>query len=639
MLEFMRRRARSTWIKVIFLIIIAVFIFWGVGGSVSGNRPDIVARVDGQVISTREFQRAYENVKSAYRETYKDRLTPDLLEKLNLREQTLDQLVNARLLAAEAQRLGFTASDEEVRQAISALEVFQEHGSFSQERYLTVLRYLRLTPGEFEDDQRSQLLLKKLQRLITDAPRVTDDEVRELFRLGREKVSLSFVKIASADLLNGVTVEPKEVEDYYNTHRESFRQPERVKFAYVAYPATQFESGGEVSVQDVENFYTEHTEDRFTTPARVHARHILFSLPSSAAAEEKATVRATATAVLTRARAGEDFATLAKTYSQDTATAPNGGDLEFFTRGRMVKPFEDAAFALPVGGISELVETSFGLHIIKVEANEPERVRPLTEVEAEIRQELTRTRARERAQERAREDRVKIQNGAAVAEVAQAAGLTVVETPLVARDENIPDLGRQPALIAAALALAPQQVSEPVAVEDTWYLVSPREKVPSTILDFAAVKEEAEKQLRSDKAEQLAKEKAEALLARVKETKDLAAAAAEQKLTVEESGPFTRQGGYIPKMGSLPELKRAAFRLTPEAPVAPQTAFWGGNAFVAVLKEQIPPDAQEFEKQKESIREQQLKRKQDEALNELVRYLKKRATITYNQDALLKTPS
>ena len=158
------------------------------------------------------------------------------------------------------------------------------------------------------------------------------------------------------------------------------------------------------------------------------------------------------------------------------------------------------------------------------------------------------------------------------------------------------------------------------------------------IPDFASVAEEAEKRCRSEKAERLAKEKADTLLARVKETKDLAAAAA-QGLTVEESGSFTRQGSYIPKMGSLLDLKKAAFRLTSDAPVAPQTYTWGGNAFVAVLKERIPPDSQDFDKQKDTIREQLLKRKQDMAMEELVRYLKQRAAITYNQDILLKTPS
>src|SRR5262245_26048619 len=200
MLEFMRRRARSMWIKVIFSIIVLVFIFWGIGGSIGGGRPDIVANVDGRLISTREFQRAYENRKNAYREVYKDRLTADMLEKLNLRGQTLDQLIDTHLLAAEAQRIGFTVSDDEVRKAISDIPVFQSYGSFDQEQYLRALRYLRTSAGEFEEDQRSQLFIKKLQRLLTDAVQVSDEEVQDLFRLTQEKMTLSFVKIASADL-------------------------------------------------------------------------------------------------------------------------------------------------------------------------------------------------------------------------------------------------------------------------------------------------------------------------------------------------------------------------------------------------------------------------------------------------------
>ncbi len=637
MLEFMRKRARSTWIKVVFLIIVAVFVFWGIGGSVGGARSDVIANVNGHVISAREFQRAYDNMKNSYREIYKERLTPDMLERLNLRQQTLDQLIDIQLLQSEATRIGFTVSDEEVREEIAKVEAFQEHGSFSSERYLRLIRYLHLSPSEFEEEQRSQLLIKKFQRFLNDATQVDDSEVRDLFQFTQEKVSLSFVKIASADLFNEVTVDAKEAEDYYNSHREAFRQPERVKFNYVAYPAQQFEAKVEVSAKDIEDFYNEHKEDRFTTPPRVHARHILFSFPATATDEEKNKARAAATEVLTKARAGEDFAKLAETYSQDKASASKGGDLGFFQRGRMVKPFEEAAFALPVGGISDLVESQFGIHIIKVEANEPEKIQPQSEVEAEIRQELIKERAKAKAQEQAQEDRRKVQNGATFSDVAQTSALTVVETPPLAREETIPNLGAQPQLVEAALGLELQKLSEPIAIGDVWYLVSPQEKIASTIPEFSAVKDDAEKKRRGEKAEQLAKEKADAILAKVKETKNLATVAAAQKLTVDDTGPFTRQGGYIPKIGAIPDLKKAAFQLTPEAPIVPQVYTWSGNAFVAVLHEKITPSEEEFAKQKEGIRDQLLKRKQDDVFADLTRLLKKRSTITYNQDALLKS--
>lgn len=636
MLEFMRKRARAPWIKALFLIIVLVFIFWGVGGSINGERTDIVAQVNDRSISVREFQRAHENVKNAYREIYKERFTAELIEKMNLREQTLEQLVQTRILEAEATRIGFTASDDEVREEIRKVEAFQEHGSFSQERYARVLRYLSMAPGEFEEEQRVQIIIKKFQNLITATAQVTDQEVIDLFQFTREKAALSFVKISSADLLSAVSVDAKEAEEYYHSHRESFRQPERVKFAYVAYPAKHFESGVEIAPKDVEDFYNENKGERFTTPPSVHARHILFSLSATATDEEKQKARTAATEVLAKARAGEDFAKLAEKHSQDTASATNGGDLGSFQRGRMVKAFEDAAFALPAGGISDLVESQFGIHIIKVDSNEPEKVQPMSEVEAAIRQELLQERSRDKAQERAREDRGKVQNGTALTEVAKAAGLTVAETPLVARTESIPDVGAAVQLIEGALGLELEKVGAPIEMGDAWYLVSPQEKVASAIPDFAAVKEEAEKKRKGEKAEQLAKEKAEAILAKAKEVKNLTTAATEQKLAVEETGLFTRQGSYIPKIGSIPELKKAVFLLTQEAPLAPQTYVWNGNAFVAELKEKSAPTAEEFDKQKTSIREQLLKRKQDDAMAEMTRILKQRAVITYNQEALLR---
>jgi len=637
-LEFMRKRARSSIIKVLFSIIVLVFIFWGVGGQVNGSRPDVVANINGQTISPREFQRAYENVKAAYRDAYKDRLTPEILKSLDLKSQTLEQLIDAKLIEGEATRLGFVATDADVRQTIATMPIFQADGKFSPAQYTRVLRFYQATPGEFEEEQRALLVSKKLQSLIGDAAQVTDDDVQDLYRLGAEKVILSFVQISSADLLAQGTVEKKEVEDYYNTHREAFRQPERIRFSYVAYSASHFTAEVQIPEQEMTDFYNDNKESRFTSPERVHASHILFSLSADATADDKAKARATATEVLSRARNGEDFAALAKAYSQDTATASKGGDLGTFTRGRMVKAFEEAAFKLKNGEISELVETPFGLHIIKVEELLPEQARPLDEVKEEIRQELTQERAQQLARDRARADRGKIQTGTSLTAVAQASGLTVVDTPLVARDETIPNLGRQPTLVEAAFNLPLQQVSQPLEVKDTWYLLSPQEKVASAIPDFAAVAEEAEKRCRNEKAEKLAKEKADVLLARVKETKDLAAVAAQEHLKVEETGPFTRQSGYIPKIGTLPDLKKAAFRLTTEDPVVPQTYLWGGNAVVAVLKERIAPNQQDFEKQKETIRTELLKRRQEAAVEELLRYLKKRATITYNQDALDKFP-
>lgn len=209
----------------------------------------------------------------------------------------------------------------------------------------------------------------------------------------------------------------------------------------------------------------------------------------------------------------------------------------------------------------------------------------------------------------------------------------------MSRDETIPDIGRQPDLIQAALALTIDQVSAPIKAGENWYLVSPREKLESKIPDFATVSEEVTKRARGEKADQLAKTKADALLAKLKETKDLTAVATEAKLSVEETGPFSRQGSYIPKMGNLPEFKKEVFRLTPEAPVASQVYVWSGSAFIAMLKEQIPASTADFDKQKDRLREDLLRRKQSAAFEDFLNSLKKNVTVVPNMNALLKMPT
>ena len=635
MLDFMRRRVQSVWIKVLFLIIALVFVFFGIGSFGDDSQVQIVAMVDDELITLQEFQRAYRNVESNYREIYKERFTSELVQQLNLRQQTLDQLIDAKLLAKEARRIGFSASDEDVRQEISSSPAFQGYGSFSPDLYRRLLRYLRMTPQEFEEQQRDQLVIERFQKFIDGSVRATDYEVEELFRFEQEQVNLSFLKISSVDLVDRVTVNEQQVSDFYTSNKESFRIPERVRLRYITYAPEDFEAAVSVSEEDVRDFYETRKDDRFTEEKQVQARHILFSVADSASDESRADTRSTATGILERARGGEDFAALAEEYSQDTGTASKGGDLGFFGRGRMVKPFEEAAFDMAVGQLSGLVETPFGFHIIKVEAIQPEHIKPLEEVADEVAEELREQKSRTIAEERVREDRKKMTDGMTLVQFAESAGLEAEETPLVTQNETIPGLGRRPKLIETAFGQARGQISDPVQIGDTWFLVSLEERVPSRVPEFAEVQEEVEERYRSEQADILAKEKAEKLLAKLKETKDLVSLAKAEALAVEETGAFARRGGYIPRIGTLPDLKTAAFRLKPEDPVASQSYAWGGDAFIVVLKEHIPADPEQLEERRDDLRKSLLQRKKIAAYREFTKYLKEQAKIEYNQRNLL----
>ena len=367
--------------------------------------------------------------------------------------------------------------------------------------------------------------------------------------------------------------------EFYTNNTESFRIPERVRLHYVSYTPEDFETEASVSEEEVLDFTNTYKADRFTEEKQVQARHILFSIADSASDERKADTRSTAQMILERARAGEDFAALAKEYSQDTGTASNGGDLGFFGRGRMVKPFEEAAFGMDVGQVSDLVETTFGFHIIKVEAIQPEHIRPLEEVADTVTEELLEQKSRTIAEKRAREDRNKIADGMTLLQFAESVGLEAEETPLVTQNETIPGLGHRPKLVETAFGQSPGQISGPVQVENTWFLVSLAERVPSRIPEFTVVQEEAEERYRSEQAERLAQEKADKLLTKLKETKDLASLAKAEAFTVEETGAFARRGGYYSKDRRCAGPENRGLSINTRRPCRLSELYLGGQCF------------------------------------------------------------
>jgi peptidyl-prolyl cis-trans isomerase D len=636
-LKFIRRNANAAWVKFMFVAIVLVFIFWGwtARSAFKGEKVHVVARINDEVIEPGHFFRAYNNMLRAYQDVYKDNFKPEIIKMLDLKNRAVDQLIDASLLRQEAESIGLRTSESELRDSIAKADVFKEDGRFNKERYISILRANSLTPAEFEESERQRLLVQKIQDLIVAGVHVGEAEALDQYRLQNERVDLHFLKFDAAKYVPEVSVTDEELQAYYDGHKEEFREPERARIEYVLYAPDAFVDKVEVTDAEIQAYYDAHPAE-FTTPEQVHARHILFKLAPNADAATTTAVRQRAEEALGKVKAGEDFAELAKQYSEDSSAA-QGGDLGAVSRGQMVKPFEDAAFALAPGATSEIVASQFGLHIIKVDSKQEAATQPLADVRDRIVSQLKQQKAHEMAQTQAGQAREKVAGGETLAGVAGAVGLSVTTPPPFAQTENIEGLGRAPELTGAALATGAGQVGPVVTSPKGFFVFRVADKFESKVPELAAIHDKVLAAARKQRAAGLAKTKAEAALAEVQKSGIDQAATANQ-LTVEDTGPFTRQIPSVPKIGNAPDLKKEAFRLTGEKPVAPQVYTVGDSAFVVVLKERLPADEEKFKTDKDNLIRQTEERRKGQAMEQFVDRLKKKAAVVRDDSYIASLP-
>ena len=233
-----------------------------------------------------------------------------------------------KLLLREAKRQGMRVTDAELIERVHSYPVFQVDGTFDNSRYLQVLRLSRLTPADFEQNQREELLLRKLENLIKDGIQVTEIEVKEAFIHDKEQLNVDYLRIDPAQFAAQVEVNETDVSTYYQEHLERFRKPEQVRFAYVVVDPESFVAQIEMTDERLAQYYDEHKEE-FRQEEQVRARHILLSFLSKRGLRRKPGCEPRPRLRCSRIRAGEDFATLATQVSQDPASAQQGGILAF----------------------------------------------------------------------------------------------------------------------------------------------------------------------------------------------------------------------------------------------------------------------------------------------------------------------
>jgi peptidyl-prolyl cis-trans isomerase D len=611
MLGLMRKHATSWLIKVALFAIVIVFIFWG-GYSYTEKKASRVAAVNGSYIGMLEFQSMYNNLVEQMRQQFGKQFSPELAETLNLKKQALDQLINRRLILAQAKILELDVSREELQNAIISYPAFQTDGRFDQQRYQQILRLNKLTPQEFEANQRQDLLINKVQQFITRGTKVLDAEMLSFFHLTQDKVNLAYVQVDPKDFKSQVKVDEESIRDYFDKHRENYRLPTRRNILYVRFRPQDYIAEVHPTDIEIEDFYRLH-EENYKEPEKVRARHILFRIPPKAKTSDIQAIQKRAEMVLELARKGEDFAELARKYSEDSS-ASKGGDLGYFSREDMVKPFSDTAFSLEKGEISGLVRTRFGLHIIKVEDIKEESIKPLSEVKESVIQGVKQEQASEIARQRAESFIDLSRSLDDMQKAAREKSLPVKESGFFAVDEPIPSLGSYPEISKAIFSLQLKEISPVLTLGEDQLVAQLIAVQDSRLKEFDEAKKEVTEDWLAEQSRDLALKKAQEWLKAARKEGTITNVARSNNLQLKKTGLFTTISPARP-IGNQRDLVITAFALRPGQPVAPEVYEVDGKFMIMQLEDRQPATEEEFQKQRASLTSQLLMAKKEQTFS------------------------
>ncbi len=380
----------------IFVLIIPPFAFFGIDSYFQGGSGgDAVATVGDYRIRQAEFTQALRERQDVLQRMSGDRVDPALLDSQELRYSVVNNLVQQRLLFERAARVGLVVTDRQVQEIIAGVDAFREDGKFSYARYEDLLKSQGMTPLIFEQRMRQDLLIDHVTHPYTASAFVSRAEAALLLRVSEQQREISHFTLTTDSFVPKVKLDADAARKYYASHQEEFRVPEQVRIEFVTLSVDSLQAQMQPSAEELRKAYDDNAK-RFTVKESRQASHILITAEGSdPEARKKARVKAEELHVQLKKNPG-DFAALAKKHSQDPGSAANGGDLGFFERGAMVKPFEDAVFSMKQGEISPPVESEFGYHIIRLTAVRGGKNKSFEEARPQIETEIRKLMAQRR---------------------------------------------------------------------------------------------------------------------------------------------------------------------------------------------------------------------------------------------------
>ena len=568
MLNILRKRAQSTVIQAMVLLIAVVFIFWGVGTNLNNNR-NAVATVNGEEIPIQDYQRAYDRAVENYRQQFGGRIPPGLLESLNLKGQVVGQLIRAELFRQGAAKMGLAISKEATQRTIKKMDAFQENGQFNLGRYKEVLSRNRLTPTSFEGGIRNDMLTGLVVETIGSFAVLPETEMRGWLDFSEREINLGVRAVKSSDFEDKVEVDDAELATWFEQHKTEYTSESKVRLRYLEFDFDKDMDQVQVTDDALRARYASERA-RFTIPEQRHARHILFKVTEQDDQQTVEEKKKLAENVLARIRKGEDFAKLARQYSEGP-TKDSGGDLGFFSQGRMVKPFDDVVFSMQTGTVSDPVRTSFGFHIIKLEEVRPATTRSFDEVKDGLAKDMKKEEVKGITFKRASDAYEGIMRAGSIDKYSEQSGETVVETNFFSRSQPPSGITADPGFLQAAFGLGKGELSSLVELKNGYVIVFVDDVLEPVVPELADVRERVVQDYRREKAVDLARAAAAEELAQAREQGRL-------------GGEIIKETGFVkrtaPQTADVPaEVITDAFSLAhtehlPEHPVGVGNTFY-----------------------------------------------------------------
>ncbi|HKB72129.1 MAG TPA: peptidyl-prolyl cis-trans isomerase [Thermoanaerobaculia bacterium] len=608
MLKVMRRSFQHLkWVLWFVVIVFVAFIFvdWGMG-RVRGDKATSgeVATLHGEPITAADFDRQYKQTEDRYRQMYKGNWSPALAKAMDLPNQVLNGMIERRMLLEAAQRTGLRVADAELAGRIQAMPAFQRNGQFvGASEYASALAAYGLTVGQFERGFREDMLIEKYNALVAASLVIPEERLKSQFEAQNEKAKVEYVLLPPARLAASAPAAPSDAElmKFYDGNKDLFREPERRKLKYLLVEQSKLREKLKPSPAEIQAYYDAHSDD-FAVAERVHAAHILIKTGKDATPAEDAAAKKKAEDVLARAKKGEDFAELARKYSDDPGSKAQGGDLPPFARGQMVPPFEEAAFSMSPGEIRGPVKSDFGYHVIKLMAKLPAGKQTLAEATPRIASILTQDQMKAAEQRKAEALQKAIGKNASDADLRKLADDVVSfdATDWVTAQGQVPGIGYAPGFLKAAFALKKGEVSpQPVPTPRGLAIVKVADVKPPGIPEFAEVRAKVAAEYARRQTEERELGAARPVVAELRGGADLAAVAKRYQADVQTPAEFGK-GAPIGSLGASPALADAIFK-TPAGQYGDPVALPGKGVVIYRVVSKTDFDPAAFAAQKDKL--------------------------------------